>query len=555
MADDPRSKQDKLRALKDEFAQDLPDRMALIHRAADSLHRDPAATLALDGTFRRLVHNLAGAGGTFGFPRLGQEAREFETELVALASGPAPTEADLERVEARLRQLENLAEASVSIPTPTEGQDPIQRELPVSTDRSSLVYIMEDERLLAQEIAHQLRHFGYECELCFSPDALRMAFRKATPDAVVADIGFAEGPLEGPRVLAELQGGISPRVPIIFVSVQSGWEARLAAVRAGGVAYLPKPVEMTSLVAELDRLTGRQLESPYRVLLGDDEPLLARHNAAILQAGGLETEILNDPAELLDHMASFRPDLLLLDLYMPHCSGLEMARVVRQTMTYTHLPIVFLSSEQSRDEQLVAMKEGGDDFIEKPVTGPHLLGAVIARASRFRALRALMNRDGLTGLLNHTNLKLALERELAIALRRSRPLTFVMLDIDLFKTVNDTYGHPVGDRVLKGLSRLLRQRLRRDDVIGRYGGEEFALILPDTGLEQACLVLDQLRSEFATLAHQHLAGTFFSTFSAGLAEARVGCTQEGLIQAADSALYQAKHAGRNQIAQASPAAG
>lgn len=545
------SKLERLQALRAEFAAGLPARVASIRAALEGVREEPGRVLAPAGTLRRLVHNLAGAGGTFGHHELGLAARQLEATLISLGLNPSPTEAEFARIEAQMEALDPLT-GSAPDDSP-EGDLVSQVDSPgqgIQQDRPTLIYVLDDEELLAQEISRQLQHFGYECVTCFTPDDLRAAFTQARPAAVVADISFNEGPLAGPRVIAELQRDLLP-VPTIFISVSVDWEARLAAARAGGRAYLTKPVDMTTLVAELDHLTGRLQESPFRVLLLDDDPLLARHYATILQNGGMEPLVVAEPAQILDRLAAFNPDLLLLDLYMPGCSGLEVARVVRQTATYTHLPIVFLSSEHSRDEQLVALKEGGDDFLEKPVRPAHLVNAVAARARRFRALRALMNRDSLTGLLNHTNLKVALERELSLSLRRQRPLTFVMLDLDHFKSVNDTYGHPVGDRVIKGLSRLLVQRLRKGDIIGRYGGEEFALILPDTDLEHGLRVVDELRTEFATLAHQHAEGSFTITFSAGLAELGPNSRMESLLEAADGALYEAKRRGRNQVAGAS----
>lgn len=541
------SKQERLQVLRAEFTAGLPARVEALREAARDLRRDPLRVLAQEGTLRRLVHNLAGAGGTFGHHELGQEARRLEALLIALAAGPIPRPVDLARIDRHLDTLDALAQIAPDPSGESEPADPATG--PVDREsRSTLIYILDDERLLAQEISLQLQHFGYECVTCYTPEELRGAFAQARPAAVVADISFSEGPLEGPRIMAELQGAQPDTIPTVFISVCVDWQARLAAARAGGQAYLTKPLEMTTLVAELDHLTGRLLESPFRVLLLDDDPLLARHYATILQNGGMEPLIVQEPARILDRLASFNPDLLLLDLYMPSCSGLEVARVVRQTATYTHLPIVFLSSEHSRDEQLIALKEGGDDFLEKPVRPGHLVNAVAARAKRFRALRALMNRDSLTGLLNHTNLKLALEREMSLSRRRQRPLTFVMLDLDHFKHVNDSYGHPVGDRVIKGLSRLLVQRLRKGDIIGRYGGEEFAVILPDTDLGQGLRLMDDLRAEFALLTHQHATGSITATFSAGLAALHPDSRMETLLMAADEALYEAKRQGRNQVA-------
>lgn len=552
MASERPSKLERLQALRAEFTAGLPARVASIRAAAEDLEQEPRRVLGPDGTLRRLVHNLAGAGGTFGHQQLGLEARRLEAAIIALGEKEDLATGDFRVIEGHFDALERLIGIAPDEALHERGApgSPTAAGTHPQGDHPTLIYILDDERLLAEEINQQLQHFGYECRTCYSPDALRDAFDQARPAAVVADIRFSEGPLAGPQVMAELQMASEDPVPTVFISVSVDWQARLAAARAGGRAYLTKPVDMTTLVAELDHLTGRLQESPFRVLLLDDDPLLARHYAAILQNGGMEPLIVQEPARILDRLASFNPDLLLLDLYMPSCSGLEVARVVRQTATYTHLPIVFLSSEHSRDEQLVALKEGGDDFLEKPVRPGHLVNAVAARARRFRALRALMNRDSLTGLLNHTNLKEALEREVSLSHRRRRTLTFAMLDLDHFKSVNDSYGHPVGDRVIKGLSRLLVQRLRKGDVIGRYGGEEFAIILPETDLEHASQVVDELRAEFATLSHQHAQGTFSATFSAGLATLGPDSRMETLLAAADAALYEAKRRGRNQVARA-----
>jgi len=170
---------------------------------------------------------------------------------------------------------------------------------------------------------------------------------------------------------------------------------------------------------------------------------------------------------------------------------------------------------------------------------------------RYRALRALMVRDSLTGLLNHTNYKERLRAEVARAKRQNKLLSVAIIDIDHFKKVNDTYGHPAGDRVIKNLSRLLKQRLRGADVIGRYGGEEFALALPDTPIGVALGVINDLRESFAAIEQHAGKATFQNTFSAGVAECSPQhpalMDTEALIKAADEALYVSKHGGRNRV--------
>jgi diguanylate cyclase (GGDEF)-like protein len=213
---------------------------------------------------------------------------------------------------------------------------------------------------------------------------------------------------------------------------------------------------------------------------------------------------------------------------------------------------VFLSAETNRDMQLEAMRLGGDDFMTKPIKSDHLISAVINRVKRSRTLRAFMVRDSLTGLYNHTTTKGQLEIELARAQRHQSALALAIIDIDHFKSVNDTYGHPTGDRVLKSLSRLLRERLRKTDIIGRYGGEEFAVVLVGTDGATAVGVLDEIREGLARIRQQAGGEEFTVTFSCGIACFSHYPDGPRLTDAADRALYAAKRGGRNRVMLARP---
>jgi diguanylate cyclase (GGDEF)-like protein len=252
--------------------------------------------------------------------------------------------------------------------------------------------------------------------------------------------------------------------------------------------------------------------------------------------------------DIMSALIELQPDLVLMDIYMPECSGLELARVIRQQEAYVSLPIVYLSSERDVDKQYEAMSLGGDDFLTKPIEDHRLVRAVRNRAARSRLLHSLVSRDSLTGLLKHTKIKEALETELSRARRQGTPLSYVMLDIDHFKAVNDQYGHLAGDRVIRSLAHLLRQRLRKSDLIGRYGGEEFAVIMPDTSLAQAARVMDDVRAAFSRLRHQWLEQQIRCSFSAGVACFPDHESAEGLAAAADEALYLAKGSGRDRVA-------
>ena len=266
-----------------------------------------------------------------------------------------------------------------------------------------------------------------------------------------------------------------------------------------------------------------------------------------LQQAGMETKEINDPLELLDVLTEFPSDLILMDLYMPGCNGFELSQVIRQIDTYINIPIVFLSSEKNLKQKLNALSLGGDDFLSKPIQPWHLVSAVTNRVKRGRTIRKLAESDGLTGLLNHSKIKERLSIEVARAKREASMLSYVMLDIDLFKNVNDNYGHPAGDRVLKSLANLLKQRLRSYDIIGRYGGEEFVIILPNTNLKEAQNLMNNLRVAFSEIEHYHESGNFKCQFSCGISSYPDFHNEMHLSNEADKALYQAKESGRNKI--------
>ncbi len=245
-------------------------------------------------------------------------------------------------------------------------------------------------------------------------------------------------------------------------------------------------------------------------------------------------------------MAEFHPDLVLMDIEMPNYIGSELAAVLRQYEGWVGLPIIYLSAETDVDEQIKAMGVGADDFLTKPISDARLVSAIKVRAARARQLSDLMSKDSLTGLLKHARIKEELEIELARARRSGKELCAVMIDLDHFKQMNDTYGHAVGDRVIRAVAHLLKQRLRKSDMIGRYGGEEFVAVLPECDIETAEKIMNDIRERFALLRFNHEGTEFGCTFSAGIA-----CSTQfppsGLLVAADEAMYRAKRSGRNRV--------
>jgi diguanylate cyclase (GGDEF)-like protein len=544
MTDKRLDKHAKLKRLQVRYIAELPDKVSVLQTAWNQLQADKDQDVARE--LCRQVHNLAGSAGTFGFSTLSEQARSLEKVLVQLQGEYDLDRGKQETITKALLEIDLLVQRGPELiyntVEPQTGE-----QVTTTTAESHLVYVIEDDPMIAEEIKTQLRHFDYQVSVFPDSSSAAIAIKKQMPRAMIIDVFLPEGELAGPQFVKDSSLIQDADIPVVFISTRDDWDARLAAVRAGGDAYLRKPIDYSELFDRLEVLiAGAQVE-PYRILVVDDMQLLAEHYALALREAGMQVEVLTELPKFFDVLNEFKPELILMDIFMPDCTGLEAAKIIRQKDELAGIPIVFLSTETDRQQQDAAMQLGADDFLQKPVADQQLITSVNLRVERFRKLRALMHLDSLTGLLNHVSIKLRLESEVARAIRNDSSMVFAMIDIDKFKMINDSYGHPMGDRVIKSLSRLLVQRLRKSDMVGRYGGEEFAVILPDTGIRDALSFMDSLRQQFAEIVHQHQGVQFSSTFSAGLVSLKSNFDESSLVRAADEALYQAKKGGRNQI--------
>jgi len=367
------------------------------------------------------------------------------------------------------------------------------------------------------------------------------------PDALIVDVLLPDGSgFELVERVRALPGGDRPVV--LVISVLAELVDKVEAILCGADGYFEKPVEWDALLRRLRMLLGRDRVAAPRVLSVEDDPQQAAFLRVVLESAGYEFRVCPDPTTLEHDLLSFRPDLLLMDLLLPTMAGHTLTRYLRQHDVHASLPIVVCTTQGHPEARVEAVRAGADDFLLKPVEPGLLLSTVAARIERARFLRTLVERDGLTGLLTHTAF---LERARAMVGRRARDPGFVcawvMIDLDEFKAVNDRHGHPAGDRVLASLAALLRRRLRQSDVMGRYGGEEFAVLVEGLAEDDAIRLVQRLLQEFCLLVHRAPeGGTFSVSFSAGVALLETPDLERWLTRA-DAALLAAKRGGRRQV--------
>ncbi|VEB38637.1 regulatory protein (GGDEF domain) [Legionella sainthelensi] len=488
--------------------------------------------------FHRNIHSLCGSAGTYGYLELGKTARQMEILLKNILANGKLAEEDREKITSYFNQLKSVL-----------AHEDSPKSLGFIAEKKSadnkLIYILEQELPLVNELRAGLQQAGYEAQLIKDITSLQNLIEKQQPIALIINTDYLNIPSLEYLVTVEKQH--KGLIQLFCIVPNADLLPRLTAIRAGCVAFFQKPLDVSYMIQEINLNCTSPINAAYRILILDDSQSLAEFYSLILKQADMITRAITKPLDLLKELETFQPDLILMDIYMPECSGLELAMLLRKDRRYTKIPIIFLSTEDDKNKKLAAISLGGDDFLTKPVSPQDLVSAVRSRSNRASILNYYMTTDSLTGLLNHSSVLNRLNIEISRATQQKSSLSFVMIDIDNFKLINDTYGHPFGDAVIKKLASMLMMNLRNQDIIGRYGGEEFVLILPGANLENTQKICNNLRIQFADHAFTINDQQVHVTISIGISSVTHSHDFNDIVNYADQALYKAKQNGKNQI--------
>lgn len=287
------------------------------------------------------------------------------------------------------------------------------------------------------------------------------------------------------------------------------------------------------------------------VLVVDDSPLVHRLLKARLRDEAIELRHANSGKEAMEFICTNDVATVLLDLSMPDMDGFEVLRALGAKEDATHIPVIVLSGQQDSQDKVMAFALGAMDYITKPFDLAELRARMRSSLRMHRLVRMLSERaqlDGLTALWNRSHLDERLAQLVTTSERSNRPLSLALLDLDHFKSINDNYGHPAGDAALQGAADIIAQSARGSDIACRYGGEEFAVIMPETTPEQAQTLCNRIREAIEARdwpAHPDRK----ITVSIGVAGAEGACglPPDQWVAHADAALYKAKESGRNRV--------
>ncbi len=358
-------------------------------------------------------------------------------------------------------------------------------------------------------------------------------------DTTLPDAGFA--------FLQELHSA-HPSIAVIVISDSDEFQNRVDAARLGGRGFLQKPVRPSQLVDLLRDVLVAAPDEVATIVAVDDDPELLEVLKQLLQPTGARVVTVTDSLRVLNVLVEHAPDLVMLDVDMPGLNGIELCRVLRNDPRWAALPVLFLTAHTEPAVVTSMFEAGADDFVSKPVVGPELLARVRNRLERTRMLRLAGDVDSLTGVATRRRGIEVLERIFRLAQRQRQPISLAAIDLDRFKDVNDAYGHLVGDMVLRRVATILSSCFRGEDIVARWGGEEFVVAIYSMPCGAAArrlnIALEKLRAEvFET------AGTTLKvTFSAGVAEFPTdGEDWTSVYRVADDALSRAKAAGRNRV--------
>jgi len=292
------------------------------------------------------------------------------------------------------------------------------------------------------------------------------------------------------------------------------------------------------------------LEHQQTIMVVDDDDITREMLSVILAELG-RVELATSGEEALEKVGTIQPDLIILDVQMYAMDGYAVCQRLKANEQTSDIPVVFVTGSNTNEDEELGLDVGATDFIRKPIS-PKI---VLARTSNILKLRAatrelerLAGTDPLTGAFNRRRFLEVGNAEMRRSKRYKHNFSVLMLDIDRFKAVNDTYGHSIGDLALKETVTVIQDAMRGQDTLGRLGGEEFAVIVPESGVEDAAAVAERIRASIAQIVIDTPDEPLSFTMSIGVSESdNDDDSVEDALKRADKALYAAKEQGRNQV--------
>ena len=447
--------------------------------------------------------------------------------------------------------------------------------------KKNRILVVDDDPKNLKLIKAKLNSEPYEIKgLTSGYDALTVV-HEFLPDIILLDIMMPG--IDGYEVVNQLKSDErTEAIPVVLITQLDGADDKAKGLQAGADEFLNKPVNTEELKARIrsllqmkrfkEQLDGRETSTrmyhsatqkenesqlPFVLIAEDDEKdckIIKRY----LQGLTCKTITVNSGQEALTIIEEDRPDIVLLDIMLPDLDGWRICKHIKEDQDTAHIQVIMLTSLHDADSRIRAFEAGTDDYLIKPIHAVEFQVRIRSLLRKKAYLDSLVNKmkvavrssitESLTGLYTNGYLKHFLDMEFNRAQRYSQMLAFIMIDIDDFKSYNDTHGHLAGDAALMDFAHLLRDTIRATDLSARYGGEEFAIVLPYSDEKDALMVAEKIKAAIDQFNASLEDGSLqLPTVSMGIASfpSRGIDTSTALITKADEALYSAKHKGKN----------
>jgi diguanylate cyclase (GGDEF)-like protein len=423
---------------------------------------------------KQQAHKLAGSLGTYGLAAGSELAKQIET---ILESERSSVNAQKHRLYSLTSSLQQLVEATDSQSLQQKTVAPLEAIKISAKDKSPslpLLLVVDSDRSWAEQLVIEAKIWGWQSAIAADPQAARTAMQQQRPDAVLLELYFDGSNAAGLQLLAELSA-LTPPIPILVLTSSDRFTDRVAVARRRAQIFFQKIATPTQVLETLTQVCQQTKTTPVQILAVDDDRLILDSLCALLEPWGLAVNTLDRPQQFWDCLETINPELVILDVEMPAVTGIELCQTIRDDPRWGWLPVLFLTSKNDAETIQQVFIAGADDYVSKPIVAPELLTRILNRLERSRMLRSQAEIDLLTGTANCQKSVRELNKYLLLAKRSQQPMCLVVLELDNLKQLNHQYGYEAGDRVLRQCGQLLLAKLRREDIVSRWGGAEFVL--------------------------------------------------------------------------------
>ncbi len=368
------------------------------------------------------------------------------------------------------------------------------------------------------------------------------------PDIIILDISTANI-IDQVLFFLDRLSTYSPSIPILILNSQESNLNRLRLVRSQVRGFFRKPIIPQTLLENIIQILEPTKKIEAKIFILDDDSLILRFVKVLLEPWGLQVNTFNNPLQFWQEIENIIPDLIILDVQMPDINGIELCQMIRNDSKWSWIPILILTGDKNPETLQNIFAAGADDFVSKPIIAPELVTRILNRLERSRLLKKQAEIDNLTGLFNRHRSSVDLDRLLRLAKQYQQPFCLVVLSIDNLVQINRSYGHQVGDKILRQLAYTLQKELRNEDIIARWDGAEFLVgmygINHSNGVEWFAEILELFKLIEFPIPNAEIINT---TFSAGVTQyPDDGSEIKILYQLATRALDNAKQNGGNCV--------